>query len=92
MDVARWRNVVFQIGLLCVSLNALVYYVWFIYFNAVDKSQKIVNLKGVFADNIGFYCVLIGIICALFGRGAVRVVVALCAVLEILLLMNVGIL
>jgi hypothetical protein len=70
-------------GLLAASINALIYYSWLFYRLAIGSNPLVWRLKDI-GCNLGASMALLALAGAIFGKGAARIPVALCALLGLM--------
>jgi hypothetical protein len=90
--LSRLRAAVSLIGLGAVSADAAVYYGWFAYRVVSDGSPSAWEMKAVLADNITISVAMFALFCGTAGKGFVRILVVLLALMEVVLWSNFGIL
>jgi hypothetical protein len=70
-------------GLLTASINALIYYSWLFYRLAIGSNPLVWRLKDI-GGNLGVSLALLALAGAIFGKGAARIPIALCALLGLM--------
>ena len=78
--VQKQRRRLVLMGLLTASANAFIYYSWLLYCLIIGSTPLVWKLKDTCGD-IGGYLVLLALAGAIFGKGAPRVPIAICALL-----------
>lgn len=90
---SNWRSVMFLVGLVAVSADAIIYYAWLAYRIIGGSSDLVWKIKDVLADNMTIYLALGALAFAILGKATTRarLCVAASAALQVVLWSNVGI-